>query len=425
MKKIAFETFGCKLNFAETSAIARTFPKSEYQIVDFKEEADIYVINTCSVTGNAEKKCKQAANRAKRLNPNAKVSMIGCFSQIKPQVVAAFKEVDLVLGNEDKFNLYNYIEHPESERSTEVHNIEILKSKNFMPAYSSNDRTRSFLKIQDGCDYFCTYCSIPQARGLSRSDTIANTIKVAEEIGRTEAREIILSGVNIGDFGRRNNETFYDFLVELEKVRGIDRIRISSVEPELLNEKIIDLVANSTKFQPHFHIPLQSGSDKILKDMRRKYDVSLYASRVEYIKKRLPNACIAADVIIGFPTETEVEFMETYNFLRDIEVSYMHVFTYSQRENTVANKMAVQVSNREKMDRSERLHKLSDRKKSLFYTQNFGTVQQVLFESQNTNGMMSGWTGNYIKVSTPFNQSLVNQIVEIKLDRQDEGGFLY
>ncbi len=425
MKKIAFETFGCKLNFAETSAIARTFPKSEYQIVDIKEEADIYVINTCSVTGNAEKKCKQAANRAKRLNPNAKVSMIGCFSQIKPQVVAAFKEVDLVLGNEDKFNLYNYIEHPENERSTEVHNIEILKSKNFMPAYSSNDRTRSFLKIQDGCDYFCTYCSIPQARGLSRSDTIANTIKVAEEIGRTEAREIILSGVNIGDFGRRNNETFYDFLVELEKVRGIDRIRISSVEPELLNEKIIDLVANSPKFQPHFHIPLQSGSDKILKDMRRKYDVSLYASRVEFIKKRLPNACIAADVIIGFPTETEVEFMETYNFLRDIEVSYMHVFTYSQRENTVANKMAVQVSNREKMDRSERLHKLSDRKKSLFYTQNFGTVQQVLFESQNTNGMMSGWTGNYIKVSTPFNQSLVNQIVDIKLDRQDEGGFLY
>jgi len=335
-KRIAFQTFGCKLNFAETSAISKTFPDSEYEVVDFKDVADYYVINSCSVTGNAEKTCRAAAKGAKRRNANAKVSMMGCFSQIKPEIVAAFPEVDLVLGNEDKFNIYNFIQNPESERATEVHNLNINKTKIFNPAYSSNDRTRSFLKVQDGCDYFCTYCSIPHARGRSRSGTIAETIKVAEEIGASPSREIILSGVNIGDFGKLNGESFLDFLKALEQVEGIDRIRISSVEPELLSHDIIDLVAASDKFQPHFHIPLQSGSNAVLKDMKRKYLREVYTDRVEYIKSLLPHACIAADVITGFPTETSAHFQEAYEYLQSLPISYMHVFTYSPRENTFA-----------------------------------------------------------------------------------------
>lgn len=425
-KRIAFQTFGCKLNFAETSAIARSFPLADYEVVPFSKEADIYVINSCSVTGSAERTCRNAARSAKRKNPDAKVSMIGCFSQIKPEIVAAFPEVDLVLGNEDKFNLYHYIEHPDSERSTEVYNVNINKSKKFNPAYSANDRTRTFLKIQDGCDYFCTYCSIPHARGRSRSATIAETIRIAQEIGRSEAREIILSGVNIGDFGRKNNERFIDFLVELEKVEGIDRIRISSVEPELLSHEIIDLVAASDKFQPHFHIPLQAGSNDILRDMKRKYRHEIYSDRVEYIKSKLPLACIAADVITGFPTESETHFKESFDYLSDLPISYMHVFTYSERENTKAVEFQNLVSPKEKKFRSEVLHKLSDLKKRDFYNSAFGTNQQVLFEAQNFGGMMSGWTGNYIKVLTPFDEALINTIRQVKLDNLDlDGNFLY
>lgn len=421
-KRIAFQTFGCKLNFAETSSISKQFPKSEFELVNFGEKADYYVINTCSVTGNAEKTCKQAAKKAKRLNPEAKVSMIGCFSQIKPEVVAAFPEVDLVLGNEDKFNLHHYLQSPESERATEIHNININKSKVFNPAYSSADRTRSFLKVQDGCDYFCTYCSIPFARGRSRSANIADTIKIAKEIAQTDAREIILSGVNIGDFGKIHNESFYDFLVELEKVEGIDRIRISSVEPELLSHDIIDLVAASKKFMPHFHIPLQAGSNQVLKDMKRKYSVELYTDRVEYIKSKLPHACIAADVITGFPTETDALFQESYDYLRKLPISYMHVFTYSPRENTFALKMHNEVSSKDKKNRSEALHRLSNMKKRVFYEENKGLEQEVLFEAQNQGGWMSGWTGNYIKVVRPYEAKWVNTICKIQLDQMNEEG---
>jgi len=425
-KKIAFHTFGCKLNFAETSTIARSFPASDYEIVDFSEKADFYVINSCSVTGSAEKTCRNAARSAKRRNPEAKISMIGCFSQIKPEVVAAFPEVDLVLGNEDKFNLYHFIEFPESERSTEVHNININKTKVFNPAYSANDRTRTFLKIQDGCDYFCTYCSIPHARGRSRSATIAETIKIAQEIGQSEAREIILSGVNIGDFGRKNGETFLDFLIELEKVEGIDRIRISSVEPELLSHEIIDLVAASQKFQPHFHIPLQSGSNEILKDMKRKYRREVYTDRVEYIKSKLPLACIAADLITGFPTETDSHFADTMDYLTNLPISYMHVFSYSSRENTKAIEFVNLVSPSEKKYRSEQLHILSDRKKRDFYNLCHGTQQEVLFEAQNQGGWMSGWTGNYIKVVAPFDEKLINTIQKVELNQLNlEGNFIF
>jgi threonylcarbamoyladenosine tRNA methylthiotransferase MtaB len=415
-KKIAFHTLGCKLNFSETSTIARMFPKAEYEIVDFKEEADFYVINSCSVTGIAEKKCKTAAKQAKKRNPKAKVSMLGCYSQIKPDIIARLEYVDLVLGNEDKFNLPQYLSNPESEPATEVHVMNLAKTKTFSPAYSSGNRTRSFLKVQDGCDHFCTYCSIPFARGRSRSGTVAQTIAKAEEIGRSNIREIILTGVNIGDFGKGTEENFYDLLVELEKVPGIERIRISSVEPELLSDEIIELVAQSKVFLPHFHLPLQSGCDKTLKDMKRFYDTALYANRVQKIKSVLPDACIAADLIVGFPTETEADFAQTKQFIADMPVSYVHVFTYSQRENTNALHMQNVLKPGEKKERSQRLHELSERKRMQFYRENIGTTRKVLWESEVQNGMMAGWTENYIKVITSYQAELENTIQEVELE---------
>ncbi len=415
-KRIAFHTLGCKLNFSETSTIARMFPKAEYEIVDFKEEADFYVINSCSVTGVAEKKCKTAAKQAKKRNPNAKVSMLGCYSQIKPDIIARLEYVDLVLGNEDKFNLPQYLSNPESERATEVHVMNLAKTKTFSPAYSSGDRTRSFLKVQDGCDHFCTYCSIPFARGRSRSGTVAQTIAKAEEIGRSNIREIILTGVNIGDFGKGTDENFYDLLVELEKVPGIERIRISSVEPELLTDEIIELLAQSKVFLSHFHLPLQSGCDKTLKDMKRFYDTALYANRVQKIKSVLPDACIAADLIVGFPTETEEDFAQTKQFIAALPISYVHVFTYSQRENTNALRMQNVIKPGEKKKRSQKLHELSERKRMQFYRENIGTSRKVLWESEVQNGMMSGWTENYIKVITPYQAELENTIQEVKLE---------
>ena len=423
-KRIAFHTLGCKLNFSETSTIARMFPKSEYEIVDFKEEADHYVINSCSVTGVAEKKCKTAAKQAKKRNPNAKVTMMGCFSQIKPETVARFEAVDLILGNEDKFNLPEYLSNPEGERATEVHVLDLSKSKVFSPAYSSS-RTRSFLKVQDGCDHFCTYCSIPFARGRSRSGSIAETIAKAEEVGRSDTREIILTGVNIGDFGKGTDENFYNLLVGLEKVPGIERIRISSVEPELLTDEIIELVAKSKVFLPHFHLPLQSGCDKTLKDMKRFYDTSLYAGRIAKIKSLIPNACIAADLIVGFPTETEEDFAQTKQFIADLPISYVHVFTYSQREDTKALRMQNIVTPSEKKKRSQRLHELSERKRMQFYRANIGTIREVLWESEVQNGMMSGWTENYIKVITPYQAKMENTIQEVKLEELNiEGVFV-
>ena len=392
------------------------FPKAEYEIVDFKEEADFYVINSCSVTGIAEKKCKTAAKQAKKRNPKAKVSMLGCYSQIKPDIIARLEYVDLVLGNEDKFNLPQYLSNPESEPATEVHVMNLAKTKTFSPAYSSGDRTRSFLKVQDGCDHFCTYCSIPFARGRSRSGTVAQTIAKAEEIGRSNIREIILTGVNIGDFGKGTEENFYDLLVELEKVPGIERIRISSVEPELLTDEIIELVAQSKVFLPHFHLPLQSGCDKTLKDMKRFYDTALYANRVQKIKSVLPDACIAADLIVGFPTEAEADFAQTKQFIADMPVSYVHVFTYSQRENTNALRMQNVLKPGEKKERSQRLHELSERKRMQFYRENIGTTRKVLWESEVQNGMMAGWTENYIKVITPYQAELENTIQEVELE---------
>jgi threonylcarbamoyladenosine tRNA methylthiotransferase MtaB len=418
LKRIAFHTLGCKLNFSETSSISKLFPKEEYQLVDFKEEADFYVINSCSVTQLAERKTHTAAKQAKSRNPQSKVTVMGCFSQLKPEKVAELNAVDLVLGNDDKYNILEYLQNPNSERATEVHVANINKVKRFVPSYSSDDRTRSFLKVQDGCDHFCTYCSIPFARGRSRSASVAKTIETAKEIGKTSIREIILTGVNIGDFGKGTDENFYDLLVALEKVEGIERIRISSVEPELLTDEIIELVAKSNVFLPHFHLPLQSGSDKILKDMKRFYDTELYADRIYKIKKVLPDACIAADVIVGFPTESDEDFADTMKFIADLPVSYIHTFTYSERQNTFALKMENAVNPKQKKERSKMLHLLSDRKKSEFYNQNIGKTINVLFENNRMNNLMSGWTDNYIKVYTAYNPDLVNKIVSVKLDEK-------
>jgi threonylcarbamoyladenosine tRNA methylthiotransferase MtaB len=425
-KRIAFHTFGCKLNFAETSGIARSFPKEDYEVVDFKDEADYYVINTCTVTGNAEKKCKSAVGQALKRNPKAEVTMMGCFSQNKSDIVSKFKGVKLVLGNEEKFDLYTYIENPNSERAVEVYNADINKSKVFNITYSSDDRTRTFLKVQDGCDYFCTYCAIPKARGRSRSETIANTIKVAEKIGRSEVKEIILTGVNIGDFGRQTGEKFIDFLKALEQIEGIERIRISSIEPELLTHEIIDLVAKSDKFLPHFHIPLQSGSNKVLKEMKRKYTREVYTDRVEYIKSLMPDACIACDLIVGFPTETEEDFQDTYDYLKDLDISYMHIFTYSHREDTYALKLKEVLNPKQRRARAQQMHELSHWKKRNFYKENTDTIRSVLFEAANNNGWMSGWTENYIKVIAPFNENLINKVVELPLSEVNEdGNFVY
>lgn len=418
MKRIAFHTLGCKLNFSETSSISKLFPKKEYQLVDFKEEADFYIINSCSVTQDAERKTHTAAKRAKSRNPESKVTVMGCFSQLKPEKVAELKSVDLVLGNDDKYNILEYLQNPNSERATEVHVANINKVKRFVPSYSSEDRTRSFLKVQDGCDHFCTYCSIPFARGRSRSASVAKTIEMAREIGNTSIREIILTGVNIGDFGKGTDENFYDLLVALEKVDGIERIRISSVEPELLTDEIIELVAKSKVFLPHFHLPLQSGSDKVLKDMKRFYDTSIYADRIYKIKNVLPDACIAADVIVGFPTETDEEFADTLKFIADLPISYIHTFTYSERQNTFALKMENAVNTKQKKERSQKMHLLSNRKKDIFYKENIGKTINVLFERNIVENMMSGWTDNYIKVYTLYNPDLVNKVTSVNLENK-------
>lgn len=423
-KKIAFHTLGCKLNFSETSAISKQFPKEEFEVVDFQEEADFYVINSCSVTQVAERKTFDMAKRARRKNPQAKVTVMGCFSQIKPEALADAGTIDLILGNDDKYNLLEYLRHPESERAVEIHVANINKVKRFVPSYSSGDRTRSFLKVQDGCDHFCTYCSIPFARGRSRSASVEQTVATACEALKSGVREFILTGVNIGDFGKGSPENFFNLLQALEKVEGIDRLRISSVEPELLTDEIIDLVANSKIFLPHFHLPLQSGSDKVLKEMKRFYDTALYADRVNRIKKVLPEACIAADLIVGFPTETEQDFEDTYQFLANLPISYLHIFTYSQRQNTLALRMENGVSPSVKKERGKRMADLSDRKRKLFLHQNQGLTRTVLWENNVENNLMTGWTDNYIKVYTPYQPELINQIESVRLLEMYEDGFL-
>lgn len=425
-KRIAFQTFGCKLNFAETSTIARQMKEEGYEVVGHKEEAEVYVINSCVVTGNAEKKCKAAIRQAKRRNPDAKVAVIGCFSQMGEEELSKMDEVDLIVGNEEKFMLKDYLKDETYTGACHSYVGDINKSDVFIPSWSSGDRTRSFLKIQDGCDYFCTYCTIPFARGRSRSASIADTILTAKEVASAGMREIILTGVNIGDFGKQHEESFFGLIKALDKVEGIERIRISSIEPELLNEEIIMFMASSEKFLPHFHIPLQSGSDKILDLMKRKYKREVFAKRISEIKKHMPHACIAADVIIGFPGETEEDFQDTYSFIEGLDISYMHVFTYSERPGTKAASLDGKVVNKVKRERSRILHELSDQKKTAFYREHIGSTRPVLFESDNSGGYMHGFTGNYLKVKTKYREEFINKIVSVQLDEPcDDGNFLY
>lgn len=421
-KKIAFHTFGCKLNFSETSTISRQFSENAYKIVNFKEEADIYVIHSCTVTANAERKCRAAVHRVSRINPEATIVVMGCYAQLRAEEIAGMKEVDIILGNKEKYNLFEYLKNFKKTGKQEIHISNISKTNEFIPSYSYGNRTRSFLKIQDGCDYFCTYCTIPLARGHSRSNTIADTIKIANTIAGKGTKEIVLTGVNIGDFGKNNNETFFELIQHLDKIKGIERIRISSIEPDLLYDEIIEFVSNSTKLLPHFHIPLQSGSNKILKAMRRKYNRELFAHKIRKIKSLMPYSCIAADVIVGFPGETDNDFTETYNFIKELDISYLHVFTYSDRPNTQAAKIIEKIPGNIKKNRSKQLHKLSNEKKKYFYEQNIGKKYKVLFESDSINGYMHGFTENYIKVKTKYNPDLINQIVKIKLKKIDEQG---
>jgi threonylcarbamoyladenosine tRNA methylthiotransferase MtaB len=423
-KKVAFYTLGCKLNFSETSTISRLFEDAGYAKVDFYDTPDIYVINTCSVTDNADKKCRQLVKKALKQNPDAFVTIIGCYAQLKPQEIAEIPGVDMVLGANEKFNLLEHIEGLEKQKEAKIEAIEIKHTRAFVPSYSFGDRTRSFLKIQDGCDYFCSFCTIPLARGRSRSNTIEETVKVANEVAATKIKEVVLTGVNIGDFGKGTDETFYDLVLELDQVKGIDRFRISSIEPNLLSNDIIEFVAKSNRFVPHFHIPLQSGSNAILKSMRRRYERELYADRIRTIKSLMPNCCIGVDVIVGFPGETEEEFQTTYEFLNELDVSYLHVFTYSERANTTAVRMEDVVPLKERQQRSKMLHILSNKKKRYFYEQQVGTSGTVLWEGEDNEGLMYGFTQNYVKVKTAYNPELVNTLKNVNLTAIDRDGLM-
>ena len=421
-KKVALYTLGCKLNFSETSSIARMFEEEGFARVDFNETPDVYVINTCSVTENADKKCKQLVKKALKINPNAFVAIIGCYAQLKPEEIAQIYGVDMVLGASEKFKIVAHFQDLEKKEKAEVFASKINEVNEFVPSYSKGDRTRSFLKIQDGCDYFCTFCTIPLARGKSRNHSVAETVKIAKEVAQTAAKEVILTGVNIGDFGQGKGENFYKLIQELDQIEGIERFRISSIEPNLLTAKIIEFVAQSNKFMPHFHIPLQSGSNKILKAMRRKYMKELYVERVAKIKELMPHASIGVDVIVGFPGETEEDFLETYNFINELDVSYLHVFTYSERPNTTAIKMEGVVSKEERSKRSKMLHILSDKKKRFFYNQHLGKSYNVLFEAEQHEDFLNGFTENYIKVKVPYAQDLENQIKTTNLADIDLDG---
>jgi threonylcarbamoyladenosine tRNA methylthiotransferase MtaB len=423
-KKVSLYTLGCKLNFSETSSIARMFEEEGFARVEFDEHPDVYVINTCSVTENADKKCKQLVNKALKVNPNAFIAIIGCYAQLKPEEIAKIHGVDMVLGASEKFKILEHFSNIDKKEKAAVHASKIKEVNEFVPSYSKGDRTRSFLKIQDGCDYFCTFCTIPLARGKSRNDSIAETLKVAREVAKTNVHEVVLTGVNIGDFGQGEGETFFDLIKELDKVEGIERFRISSIEPNLLSNDIIKFVSQSKRFMPHFHIPLQSGSNKILELMRRKYKRELYVERVNEIKRLMTHACIGVDVIVGFPNETEEDFLETYQFLNELPVSYLHVFTYSERQNTTANKMTEVVPKEERSKRSKMLHILSEKKRRQFYAEHIGSTYHVLFESENHEGFLHGFTANYIKIKTPYQKELENTIQEVKLSHVDAEGIV-
>lgn len=429
-KKVAFHTLGCKLNFAETSTIARLFEKEGFEKVEFPKAADVYVINTCSVTENADKECKTVVKSALKNSPDAFVAIIGCYAQLKPEEIAKIEGVDVVLGASEKFKLLNYIQFSQKNQSTEIHSCEIDDVQQFISSYSAGDRTRSFLKVQDGCDYTCTYCTIPLARGASRSDTILNVIENAKKIADSGIKEIVLTGVNIGDFGfnqhqneqGKKQEKFLDLIQELDKVEGIERLRISSIEPNLLKDEVIEFVAQSTRFVPHFHVPLQSGSNKILNLMRRRYLRELYVDRVNKIKQLMPHACIGVDVIVGFPGETEEDFLETYDFINQLNVSYLHVFTYSERENTDAALMQGKVEMSVRKKRNKMLRILSAKKTRAFYEEHLGKTYPVLMEHENKNDFMFGFTPNYIKIKIPYNSSNFNTILNLKLDSIDSDG---
>ncbi len=413
-KRVAFHTLGCKLNFSETATISRDFLRHGFEKVDYRDTADIYVLNTCSVTENADKEARKLIRQAKRRNPESAIAVIGCYAQLKPNDIAAIDGVDIVLGAGEKFNLLNHLDSIDLNGGAKVIQSEIDHVHTFTPSYSTGERTRSFLKIQDGCDYTCSFCTIPMARGESRSDTIDKTLQVAKEVAETDAREIVLTGVNIGDFGKGSDETFFDLIQQLEQLDGIDRIRISSIEPNLLTNEIIQFCASSQKFMPHFHIPLQSGSDKILSAMRRRYKQDLYVDRVARINQTIPDACIGVDVIVGFPGETDEDFMESFNFLNELDISYLHVFTYSERPNTDADEMGKVVSKEKRAERSKMLHILSDKKRRFFHDKFTGKNRSVLFENMK-NGKIMGHTDNYIHVQIDGAPELVNTIKSIKL----------
>ncbi len=429
-KKVAFYTLGCKLNFSETSTIARNFQNEGFERVNFEDKADIYVINTCSVTDNADKRFKTIVRSALKQNENAFLIAIGCYAQLKPEELAKVDGVDMVLGASEKFKVTSYIKDLSKNEISEVHACEIEKADFYVSSYSYGDRTRAFLKVQDGCDYKCTFCTIPLARGISRSDTLEKIIQNAKEISKKGIKEIVLTGVNIGDYGRgefgnKNHEhTFLDLTKALDQVNDIERFRISSIEPNLLKNDTINFIAKSRSFVPHFHIPLQSGSNKLLKLMKRRYQQELYTDRVKHIKEKMPNACIGVDVIVGFPGETDELFLETYNFLNELDISYLHVFKYSERPNTEAIEMAKIVPHKIRNKRSKMLRGLSVKKRRAFYESQLGNVLTVLFEGKNKDGFMYGFTENYVKVKTPFKIELENSLIKVKLKTIDQDGFV-
>lgn len=427
-KTVAFHTLGCKLNFSETSTIARNLLDNGYQRVEFSEPSDVYVINTCSVTANADKECRTIVKNAMKANPEGFVVVVGCYAQLKPQEIAEMEGVDLVLGATEKFNIVDYLEDLNKENNAIVHSCEIAEADFYVGSYSIGDRTRAFLKVQDGCDYKCTYCTIPLARGISRSDTMENVIKNAREIAEQGIKEIVLTGVNIGDYGKgefgnkKHEHTFLELVQELDKVENIERLRISSIEPNLLRNEIIEFVSKSERFVPHFHIPLQSGSDVILKKMKRRYLTKLYRERIQKVREVMPHACIGVDVIVGFPGETEELFLETYNFLNSLPISYLHVFTYSERDNTEAIDFEGIVPQHIRKQRNKMLRILSEKKRVAFYQSQLGTTQKVLWESDNKNGKMHGFTQNYVKVETDFDEDLINQTEMVDLVMLNSGG---
>lgn len=429
-KKVAFYTLGCKLNFSETDTIKRSFEAENFESVSFDEFADIYVINTCSVTENADKKFKNYVKKAQKQNPNAFVAAVGCYAQLKPEELAAVDGVDLVLGTKEKFQLTSYLNDLTKNEFGQVHACEIEESDFYVGSYAIGGRTRAFLKVQDGCDYKCTYCTIPLARGISRSDTLERVLENAAEISSKGIKEIVLTGVNIGDYGKgefgnkKHLHTFFDLVKALDQVEGISRLRISSIEPNLLKNDVIDFVSQSRSFVPHFHIPLQSGSDALLKLMKRRYLTDLYTERVAQIKSVMPDACIGVDVIVGFPGETDDHFLETYRYLSELGVSYLHVFTYSERENTEAIDMDGVVPHEVRAKRSKMLRGLSSKLRHAFYESQLGTERKVLFEGENKKGYIHGFTENYVKVKAPWDPSLVNTMHKVILKSIDEDGLV-